>query len=128
MWGVGLLGMRAQRALRCVRYADTASGRPAHAFACTPPPPFVHVCPARNCDRYYHRSLQPKKLVDVGFSSLAPRMTMNRLVRIYALPEVGDERSGRGWSNKGWNRWKSGRSGVDGAITGAFVSASARTR
>mmetsp|Transcript_18645 Transcript_18645/g.26307 ORF Transcript_18645/g.26307 Transcript_18645/m.26307 type:complete len:473 (-) Transcript_18645:86-1504(-) len=36
--------------------------------------------------RYHHRSLNPKKLVDVGFSRLAPRMTMARLQKLYKLP------------------------------------------
>lgn len=35
--------------------------------------------------RYYHRSLNPKKLIDVGFSRLAPRMTMTRTIKFYAL-------------------------------------------
>jgi len=37
--------------------------------------------------RYYHRSLNPQKLVSIGFSSLAPRMTMKRLIRLNKLPE-----------------------------------------
>lgn len=36
--------------------------------------------------RYYHRSLNPKKLVKVGFSRLNPRMTMARMVKLYKLP------------------------------------------
>ena len=36
--------------------------------------------------RYHHRSLNPKKLVAVGFSRLAPRMTMARLQKLYKLP------------------------------------------
>lgn len=36
--------------------------------------------------RYHHRSLNPKKLVSVGFSRLAPRMTLARLVKLYKLP------------------------------------------
>lgn len=43
--------------------------------------------------RYHHRSLNPKKLVSVGFSRLAPRMTMARLQKIYKLPtepKLGD--------------------------------------
>jgi len=35
--------------------------------------------PVSTC-RYYHRSLDPKKLIEVGFSRLAPRMTMARTV------------------------------------------------
>jgi len=36
--------------------------------------------------RYWHRSLNPKKLIDVRFSSLAPRMTMARTIKLYKLP------------------------------------------
>jgi len=36
--------------------------------------------------RYHHRSLNPKKLVNVGFSRLPPRMTMARLQKLYKLP------------------------------------------
>jgi glycylpeptide N-tetradecanoyltransferase len=38
--------------------------------------------------RYYHRSLNPKKLVRVGFSRLNPRMTMARMQKLY---KVADE-------------------------------------
>ncbi len=34
---------------------------------------------------YYHRSLNPKKLIEIGFSRLAPRMTMARTMKLYAL-------------------------------------------
>ena len=37
--------------------------------------------------RYYHRSLNPKKLIDVGFSALKPNMTMARTIKLYKLPE-----------------------------------------
>lgn len=37
--------------------------------------------------RYYHRSLNPRKLVDVGFSHLRERETMTRLLRLLALPD-----------------------------------------
>ncbi|CAL9052097.1 unnamed protein product [Musa banksii] len=36
--------------------------------------------------RYWHRSLNPKKLIDVGFSRLGARMTMSRTIRLYKLP------------------------------------------
>ena len=36
--------------------------------------------------RYYHRSLNPKKLIHVGFSRLPPRMTMARMQKLYKLP------------------------------------------
>ncbi|KAJ3691563.1 hypothetical protein LUZ61_020727 [Rhynchospora tenuis] len=41
--------------------------------------------PITTC-RYWHRSLNPKKLIDVGFSRLGPRMTMSRTIRLYKLP------------------------------------------
>ncbi|GAX14312.1 glycylpeptide N-tetradecanoyltransferase [Fistulifera solaris] len=43
--------------------------------------------PVASC-RYYHRSLNPKKLVNVGFSRLGSRMTMARLQKLYKLPEA----------------------------------------
>ncbi|EMS64071.1 Glycylpeptide N-tetradecanoyltransferase 1 [Triticum urartu] len=46
------------------------------------PPPPPPPC------RYWHRSLNPKKLIDVGFSRLGPRMTMSRTVRLYKLPDA----------------------------------------
>lgn len=36
--------------------------------------------------RYYHRSLNPKKLVNVGFSRISPRMTMARMIKLYKVP------------------------------------------
>eukprot|EP00928_Gymnodinium_smaydae_P053835 TRINITY_DN37741_c0_g1_i1.p1 TRINITY_DN37741_c0_g1~~TRINITY_DN37741_c0_g1_i1.p1 ORF type:complete len:442 (-),score=96.83 TRINITY_DN37741_c0_g1_i1:321-1646(-) len=42
--------------------------------------------PISEC-RYHHRSLNPKKLIDVGFSGLGPRMTMARTLKLYKLPE-----------------------------------------
>jgi len=42
--------------------------------------------PVARC-RYYHRSLNPKKLIQVGFSRLGPRMTLSRTIRLYALPQ-----------------------------------------
>ena len=37
--------------------------------------------------RYYHRSLNPKKLVNVGFSRPNSRMTLARMVKLYKLPD-----------------------------------------
>ena len=37
--------------------------------------------------RYWHRSLNPKKLIEIEFSRLAPRMTMNRTLKLFRLPE-----------------------------------------
>ncbi|RWW78724.1 hypothetical protein BHE74_00013038 [Ensete ventricosum] len=42
--------------------------------------------PTTTC-RYWHRTLNPKKLIDVGFSRLGARMTMSRTIRLYKLPE-----------------------------------------
>lgn len=38
--------------------------------------------------RYYHRSLNPKKLVKVGFSRLGQRQTMARMLKLYRLPDT----------------------------------------
>ncbi|KAL4553554.1 hypothetical protein Ndes2526B_g03394 [Nannochloris sp. 'desiccata'] len=37
--------------------------------------------------QYWHRILNPKKLIAVGFSRLASRMTMARTIKLYKLPE-----------------------------------------
>jgi glycylpeptide N-tetradecanoyltransferase len=37
--------------------------------------------------RYHHRSLNPKKLVQVGFSRLSGKMTLGRLQKLYKLPD-----------------------------------------
>ena len=42
--------------------------------------------PVASC-RYYHRSINPKKLIEVGFSRLAPRMTMARTIKLFKLPD-----------------------------------------
>eukprot|EP00557_Chaetoceros_sp_GSL56_P006154 CAMPEP_0176493910 /NCGR_PEP_ID=MMETSP0200_2-20121128/9797_1 /TAXON_ID=947934 /ORGANISM="Chaetoceros sp., Strain GSL56" /LENGTH=400 /DNA_ID=CAMNT_0017891597 /DNA_START=74 /DNA_END=1277 /DNA_ORIENTATION=+ len=41
--------------------------------------------PVSSC-RYYHRTLNPKKLVEVGFTSVPPKMTMARFCKNYKLP------------------------------------------
>lgn len=38
---------------------------------------------ARN--RYYHRSLDPKKLIEIGFSRLRHRMTLSRTIKLYRV-------------------------------------------
>ena len=38
--------------------------------------------------RYWHRSLNPKKLVEIQFSQMPRNMTMQRMIRLYRLPEV----------------------------------------
>lgn len=43
--------------------------------------------PVASC-QYFHRNLDPKKLIEIGFSRLGDRMTMTRTIRLYALPEV----------------------------------------
>jgi len=42
--------------------------------------------PVGTC-RYWHRSLNPKKLIDVKFSHLKRNMTMQRTIKLYKLPE-----------------------------------------
>lgn len=42
--------------------------------------------PVSTC-RYWHRSLNPKKLIDVQFSHLARNMTLARTLKLYRLPE-----------------------------------------
>jgi len=46
----------------------------------TLPTPFTEA-------RYYHRSLNPKKLVEVGFSGLSRTLTVARAVKLYRVPE-----------------------------------------
>jgi glycylpeptide N-tetradecanoyltransferase len=41
--------------------------------------------PVGSC-RYYHRSLNPKKLVRIGFSRIGPRMTLARMQKLYKVP------------------------------------------
>ena len=43
--------------------------------------------PVGTC-RYWHRSLNPTKLIETKFSHLGPRMTMSRTSKLYKLPEV----------------------------------------
>lgn len=38
--------------------------------------------------RYWHRSLNPKKLIEVKFSHLTRNMTMQRTLKLYKLPET----------------------------------------
>ncbi|KAK6037680.1 Myristoyl-CoA:protein N-myristoyltransferase domain protein [Cooperia oncophora] len=38
--------------------------------------------------RYWHRSLNPKKLIDVKFSHLSAKMTMARTIKLYKLPDA----------------------------------------
>merc|ERR1712096_94375 len=37
-------------------------------------------------NRYYHRSLNPKKLIDINFSRLAPKQTLRMVQRLYKVP------------------------------------------
>src|SRR4051794_10530591 len=39
----------------------------------------LHLTPRAYFFRYYHRSLNPKKLIEVGFSHLGPNMTIPRM-------------------------------------------------
>lgn len=46
----------------------------------------VRPTPMSTC-QYWHRSLNPKKLIDVGFSRLGARMTMGRTIKLCRLPD-----------------------------------------
>lgn len=37
--------------------------------------------------RYFHRSLNPKKLIAIGFSHQNKKLTMSATIKLYALPE-----------------------------------------
>ncbi|PIO24341.1 hypothetical protein AB205_0209230 [Aquarana catesbeiana] len=43
--------------------------------------------PVSTC-RYWHRSLNPRKLVEVKFSHLSRNMTLQRTMKLYRLPDV----------------------------------------
>uniref|UniRef100_A0AAY4CM71 Glycylpeptide N-tetradecanoyltransferase n=1 Tax=Denticeps clupeoides TaxID=299321 RepID=A0AAY4CM71_9TELE len=43
--------------------------------------------PVSTC-RYWHRSLNPRKLIEVKFSHLSRNMTMQRTMKLYRLPEA----------------------------------------
>lgn len=43
--------------------------------------------PIATC-RYWHRSLNPKKLIDIEFSRLSKNMTMQRTLKLYKLPDA----------------------------------------
>lgn len=40
------------------------------------------------CCRYWHRSLNPRKLIEVKFSHLSRNMTMQRTLKLYKLPDM----------------------------------------
>ncbi|OQV15398.1 Glycylpeptide N-tetradecanoyltransferase 2 [Hypsibius exemplaris] len=44
--------------------------------------------PVGTC-RYWHRSIHPAKLVDVGFSSIPPKSTLQRMKKLYKVDEEG---------------------------------------
>ncbi|VDD90603.1 unnamed protein product [Enterobius vermicularis] len=48
--------------------------------------------PIATC-RYWHRSLNPKKLIEVKFSHLSHRMTMQRTMRLYKLPDTTENKN-----------------------------------
>ena len=39
-------------------------------------------------NRYYHRSLNPKKLIDIGFSRLQVNMNLNRTIKLFRVPKI----------------------------------------
>ncbi|EHB09268.1 Glycylpeptide N-tetradecanoyltransferase 1 [Heterocephalus glaber] len=53
--------------------------------------------PVGTC-RYWHRSLNPRKLIEVKFSHLSRNMTMQRTMKLYRLPEASGART---WAGQG---------------------------
>ncbi|MBZ3887372.1 Glycylpeptide N-tetradecanoyltransferase 1 [Sciurus carolinensis] len=53
--------------------------------------------PVGTC-RYWHRSLNPRKLIEVKFSHLSRNMTMQRTMKLYRLPEASGT---LGWAGTG---------------------------
>ncbi|XP_061443747.1 glycylpeptide N-tetradecanoyltransferase 2 isoform X3 [Rhineura floridana] len=51
---------------------------------------FISAIPAhiRIYERYWHRSLNPRKLVEVKFSHLSRNMTLQRTMKLYRLPDA----------------------------------------
>jgi glycylpeptide N-tetradecanoyltransferase len=39
-------------------------------------------------NRYYHRVINPKKLIEIGFNNLRSNMTMTRTIKLYKLPNT----------------------------------------
>jgi hypothetical protein len=56
-------------------------------YACTNAVVCVIGINSRTC-RYNHRSLNPKKLIEIGFSRLNPKLTLTSTIKMYKLPEV----------------------------------------
>lgn len=48
---------------------------------------YVKLTSTFACTRYWHRSLNPKKLIDIKFSHLTRNMTMQRTLKLYKLPD-----------------------------------------
>ncbi|KAG6921556.1 N-myristoyltransferase 1 [Chelydra serpentina] len=55
--------------------------------------------PVGTC-RYWHRSLNPRKLIEVKFSHLSRNMTMQRTMKLYRLPESPKTSSLRAMEHK----------------------------
>jgi len=36
--------------------------------------------------QYFHRNLNPKKLVEIQFTRLGPNQTLSRMIKLYKLP------------------------------------------
>lgn len=70
---------------------------------------FSWLCPSQSplrtgclcVHRYWHRSLNPRKLIEVKFSHLSRNMTMQRTMKLYRLPEASGAFGGEGCESKG---------------------------
>jgi len=56
--------------------------------------------PVGTC-RYWHRSLNPRKLIEVKFSHLSRNMTMQRTMKLYRLPEASGAAGAMGGGGRG---------------------------
>lgn len=65
---------------------NTSSSTPKKISFCWTAESFFAVC--MYMYRYWHRSLNPRKLIEVKFSHLSRNMTMQRTMKLYRLPEV----------------------------------------
>ncbi|NXW14697.1 NMT2 tetradecanoyltransferase, partial [Circaetus pectoralis] len=61
--------------------------------------------PVATC-RYWHRSLNPRKLVEVKFSHLSRNMTLQRTMKLYRLPDVSSMTSRESPQGNGLKSWQ----------------------
>lgn len=115
LWGTELLGGRLKWGLMALSCHLLAIWRGPLSATCHSPLRTGGLCP----HRYWHRSLNPRKLIEVKFSHLSRNMTMQRTMKLYRLPEAsgapgpGQEREGGGGgAGERWREaWRPGEPG-----------------